>query len=219
MIDEQRDVFQPLAQRGHLDRHHVEPVEEVLAKAAGGDGLGENHVGGGDHAAIGLDRVGSADALESAVLEHAQQLGLHSQGHLADLVEEQSASLRQVEPAFLLAIGAGEGPAFVAEELAFEKVLGQRRAVDGDQRPAARDVAEMNRLGDQFLARAGFARDEDGARRRSDPRDALEHLGHAGALAQQVMVSRLSLEPAAQIGDFVDQPPVFERMIAPEPRD
>ena len=125
MIDEERNIFQPLAQGGHFDRNDVEPVEEIFAKPAGGDGLGENHVGGGDDAAIGLDRVGAADALESAVLEHAQQLGLHPQRHLADFVEEESASLRQLEPAFLLAVGAGECPAFVAEELALEKVLGQ----------------------------------------------------------------------------------------------
>ncbi len=167
VIDEERDVFQPLAQGGHLDRDDVEPVEEVFAEPAGGDGLGEDEIGGGDDAAIGLDRVRSADSLESAVLKHAQQLGLHSQGHLADFVEEQSASLGQLEPAFLLAIGAGEGPAFVAEELALEQVLRQGRTVDGDQRPAARDVAEMNRLGHELLAGSGFARDEDGARRRA----------------------------------------------------
>ena len=108
MIDQERDVFQPLAQGGHFDRDDVEPVEEVFAEPAGGDGLGEIHVGGGDDAAVGLDRVGAADALEPAVLEHAQELGLHSQRHLADFVEEQRAPLRQLEPPFLLAVGAGE---------------------------------------------------------------------------------------------------------------
>ena len=114
---------------------------------------------------------------------------------------------------FLLAIGAGEGAALVAEELALQQVLGQRRAVDRDQRAAAGDVAEVDRLGHQLLARAGLAGDQDGARRRADPGDPLEDLAHARALAQQVMVGGLSLEPAAKIGDFVDQPAVFERMV------
>ena len=94
MVDQEWDVFEPLAQGGHLDRHDVQPVEEIFAESAGGDGLGEDDVGGGDDAAIGLDGVGSAHALEAAVLEHAEQLGLHSQRHLADFVEEESSSLR-----------------------------------------------------------------------------------------------------------------------------
>ena len=47
----------------------------------------------------------------------------------------------------------------------------------------------------------------------ADPRHPLEHLGHPGALAQQVMVRRLSLQPAPQVGDFVDQPAVLERLV------
>ena len=125
MIDQQRDVFEPPAERGHLDRHHVQPVEEVFAKPARGHGVGQNHVGGSDHAAIGLDRVGSPHALESAVLKHAQQLRLHSQGHLADLVQEERAALREFEPPFLLAFSAGEGAALMAEQLAFEQMLGE----------------------------------------------------------------------------------------------
>ena len=73
----------------------------------------------------------------------------------------------------------------------------------------------MNRLGHQLLARTGFARDEHGARRRSDACHAFEDLGHARALAQQVVVCRLALEPAAKIRDLVDQPAVFKRTDAP----
>ena len=48
--------------------------------------------------------------LEPAVLKHPQELGLHAQRHLADLVQEQRASLRQLEPALLLAVGPGKAP-------------------------------------------------------------------------------------------------------------
>ena len=42
---------------------------------------------------------------------------------------------RQLEPAALLRDRAGEGAALVAEQLALEQRLGQRRAVDGDEGP------------------------------------------------------------------------------------
>ena len=106
----------------------------------------------------------------------------------------------------------------MAEELAFEQVLGQGRAVDRDQRPAARDVAEVNRLGDELLAGAGFAGDQDGAGRGSNPCNALEDFGHARALAEQVMVGRFSLEAAAKIGDFVDRAGGLRAHDSQEPR-
>src|SRR5262249_32691311 len=44
VIDEQRNIFQPLAQGGHLNRYDVEPVKEIFAKPAGGHGFGENDI-------------------------------------------------------------------------------------------------------------------------------------------------------------------------------
>ena len=137
MVDQEWNVFQALAQRGNFDRDDVEAVEEVLAEAACYHGVGENDVGRGDDAAIGLDRVGSTHAFESSVLEDAKQLGLHSERHFADFVEEQGSPLGEFEPAFFLAVGPGERTAFVAEELAFQQVLGECGAVDREQRSRA----------------------------------------------------------------------------------
>ena len=57
---------------------------------------------------------------------------------LADLVQEHRAALGGLEPALLLHDGAGERAALVAEQLALEQRLGDRRAVDGDKRPIRR---------------------------------------------------------------------------------
>ena len=43
----------------------------------------------------------AADALELALLEHAQELHLGHRRELADLVEEQRAAVGQLEAAFL----------------------------------------------------------------------------------------------------------------------
>ena len=47
-----------------------------------------------------LSLVLPPDALELALLEHAQQLGLQRQRQLAHLVEEQGGAVRDLEPSF-----------------------------------------------------------------------------------------------------------------------
>ncbi len=75
-----------------------------------------------------------AEAGEGAVLDHAQDLLLEGERHVADLVEEQRAALRLLELARPALVGAGEGAALVAEQLALEQRLRERRAVDGEER-------------------------------------------------------------------------------------
>ena len=69
----------------------------------------------------------AADAVELAVLEHAQQLHLRGGRHVADLVEEQRAAVGLLEAAGALAIGAGEGAALVTEQLGLEQRLRRAR--------------------------------------------------------------------------------------------
>ena len=124
----------PFAQRRDVDADDVQPVEEVLAELARCHGLLERLVGGGDDAHIHLDGLVAADALERAGLQHAQDLGLRGGGHVADLVEEERAAVALLEFADALEGGAGEGAAFVAEQFAFEQLLGDGGAVDGQER-------------------------------------------------------------------------------------
>ena len=86
---------------GSWMRDDVEPVVEVLAEVARRDLLLEVAVGRGDQAHVDLDRLDAADALELALLERAQQLHLHLDRDLADLVEEQRAAVGQLEAAGL----------------------------------------------------------------------------------------------------------------------
>ena len=53
------------------------------------------------------------DRLDLTVLEEAEQQGLHPQAHLADLVEEHRAAMRQLEQSHLVAVRAGEAAANV----------------------------------------------------------------------------------------------------------
>ena len=52
-------------------------------------------VGGAHDAHVDRNFLAPADALDDAVLQEAQQLGLQRQRHVADLVEEQRAAARR----------------------------------------------------------------------------------------------------------------------------
>jgi hypothetical protein len=120
---------------GNLQRKDVEAVVEVLAEAPGRHLLRHVAVAGGQHADVERDRLLAADALHLALLQHAQQLGLQAERHFRNLVEQQRAALGLLELAGLGRLGAGERALLVAEQGGFEQVVGNRRAVDGDEGP------------------------------------------------------------------------------------
>src|SRR5512139_1909327 len=107
---------------------------EILAEPALVDHRAQIAVGGRDPADVDLERAGAADALEPPLLQHAEQLGLELGPELADLVEEERASVGELEPAALALGRAGERALLVAEQLALEQLLAQRRAVDRHER-------------------------------------------------------------------------------------
>src|SRR5262245_54390515 len=101
---------------------------EVLAEAVVVDHRAKISVRRRDPADVDLERATATDALETARLQDAQQLGLQLGLELADLVEEERAAVGELEPAALALARAGERALLVAEELALEQRLGQRRA-------------------------------------------------------------------------------------------
>ncbi len=135
---QRQDVLAPLAQRRHPHLHHVETVEEILAEAPRLDVGLEVPVGGGDDAHVAVTGARLADPLEVLLLQKTQQLALQRRRDLADLVEEQRPPLGHLDPAGLIADGAGERPLDVAEQLAGQQLLGQRRAVGDDERAGRR---------------------------------------------------------------------------------
>ena len=90
---------------------------------------------------------------------------------------------RRLQLADLVAIGAGEAALHVAEQLRFEQRLGQAGAVDRDERPAARGDSAWSVAGDEILADAALAGDEDlGVADGGAPRQA-QHFRHRGTRA------------------------------------
>jgi len=118
-------------------------------------------VRGGDHADVDLEGTVRPDGTHFPVLEDAQELHLQHRAHLADLVEEDGSPGGELEHPGALRDRAGEGPALMAEHLGFEQLGGDRAAVDRDERTIGPRAGRMDGAGDELLARAALARDQD----------------------------------------------------------
>jgi hypothetical protein len=92
MFRKDRDVLFSLAERRDADRHDVQPVVKVLAKRAVLHRRGKVAVRGRDQPDVNMHGLHSPHALEGAVLKHPQDLGLHGQRHVTDLIEEDRAA-------------------------------------------------------------------------------------------------------------------------------
>jgi hypothetical protein len=130
---------------------------QVLAKRSLAHLLLEIAVRGDDHAHVHGEGTAASHALDLALFEHAQQLGLHGHGHVADLVEEKGAAMRLLEFSDVARGGSRERALFVAEELGFHQLGGNRGAIQGNERRIVTRTLLVQRAGDQLLARAGFA--------------------------------------------------------------
>src|SRR5690606_14975540 len=113
--------------------------------------------------------------LELVLLEEAQQLDLDRRRDLADLVEEQRAAIGELEPPVLARHRAGEAALLVAEQLALEQRLGERGAVQLDERTGDARRALVERVRDELLAGPALAGDQDRRTARRDLVDDLEH--------------------------------------------
>ena len=100
---------------------------EVLAELVLLDHLPQVAVGGAQHAHVGAERLGLADAADLARLQETQQLHLDVLVQLAELVEEQRAAVGHLEQALVVAVGAGERALAMAEQLALDQVLATAR--------------------------------------------------------------------------------------------
>src|SRR5713101_10118981 len=108
---------------------------EVLAKGVLPDQFVEVAVRGDDDADVYGDGAVAANALDFALLENAQQLGLHGEGHVADLIKEQGAAVRLLEFSRVPSGCAGECALLVAEQLRFDQLGGDGSAVQSYKRP------------------------------------------------------------------------------------
>ncbi len=160
MLDQCRKVVPSRSQWRQRDREDAQAVVQVAAEFSGVHHLRQVPVGRGDDPHVRPDRLVPADPLKPTILQHPEHLRLGQRRHVADLVEEQRPAVALLEDADPLAIGAGERPLLMAEQLALEQGLGDRGAVDGQEGAGRAATVLVDCPGHQFLARAALAQDQ-----------------------------------------------------------
>ena len=115
---------------GGRNRHHVQPIKQILPELSLGDLLLKIDVGRGDHAHVHFDRLRIPHALELALLQHAQQFHLQLRLQRADLVQENRPVAGRFKPALLVPDGAGERTFHVTEQFALQQRPRQGPAID-----------------------------------------------------------------------------------------
>ena len=118
------NVFAALSERWDPQRHDPQTVVEILAKLLLHHGLPKILIGGGDHPGIGSPGFAFTDPLEGPLLENPQELDLQGQGKIADFVEKDGASCRQLEAAGPIANGTGKSTPNMTKELTLEEISG-----------------------------------------------------------------------------------------------
>ena len=129
-----------LAQRRQHNRKHENAVVEILAKSSLPDLLFQIAMRRDDDAHVHGKRLVAADALDFAFFQHAQQFRLHRERHVANFVEEQRAVMGLLEFSDVARGRAGERAFFVAEQLRFHQLGGNRGAIQRDKGSARRGL-------------------------------------------------------------------------------
>src|SRR5262249_6951198 len=132
---------------------------------------------------------------------------------LADLVEEDAASVRELEAPLAHAVRPGEGALLVAEELALEEAGGERRAVHAEEGPLAAGRSEVDRPRQELLPGAALAADQHRRRALGIALHQLERAPDRRALAHDQEPLGGALELRAEELVLANQPPVAQRSL------
>jgi len=133
VIDEQRDVLFVFAQGRQVNHHHVEAIEEVLAKTAGGDLRLEVAMGGGHDAEITLRQCKAPTARNSPSWMSRSSLTCISSGRSPISSKKAVPPSASSTSPFLFSTAPLKAPLTWPKQLAFHERADQRAAVDGDK--------------------------------------------------------------------------------------
>src|SRR4030042_5065434 len=173
-------------------------MEKVLAKGFSPECVPQVGIGGGYDPGVHTDRLRPAEHHKFLVLHDPEQFGLGLQSDGGDLVKENTPPVGRLEEPIFLAHRPGESALDMAKQVALEKVGREAPAVDDDEGKMTAVAVLMDGPGDQLLARAALALDQDrGAgrgRRPAQVEDFLHRLALADEVVKPVPAAELVLE-------------------------
>src|SRR5229473_4507593 len=162
MVDEEGQVIPSIPQRRQVNREDAQSIKEVFAKSTFFDQLGEVLIAGCQKPNVRMDRFIASQPLKSFFLNQAQHFALGEGREGGHFVQKKRAARALLELPDTLAVGAGEGAALVAEELAFQQLLGNGRAIERPERPGGSPAVLEQSPSHQLLARTAFTGDQNG---------------------------------------------------------
>jgi hypothetical protein len=160
VFGEKQDVSAALAEWRNREHQDIQPKKKILAEATGFHGRGEIHVGDGDEARFDMERLGSTEAFECALLQDAQQFALRSIGKGGDFVENNRAAAAELEAAEFAFDSTGESAALVAKEFAFDEIWRKAGAIDLQKGCIAAGAEFVHEAREVVFAGAAFAGDQ-----------------------------------------------------------
>ncbi len=199
-LTEDRQVLQPLAQGRQAQRQDIEAIVQVGPERAGRHHGRQIPAGGGDDPHVHGAQPGRTQGLDFPFLEHAQQLGLEHEGHVAHLVQKQAAAVGELELARpRLGARPGIGSRLDAEQLRLQQVLRNGRSVHPHQRLVGTPAGGVDGMGQQFLARARLAQEQHRRIPLRRPPGLLLDLAQLGRDADQLAEPVLGLARLGQL--------------------
>ncbi len=144
-------------QRQNIER---KAIQQIFTEFSGGSRDGKIEIGGCND----TDRHGygfiAAETFKLAVLDHAQNLFLHRQTCIADLIQEQRAAVGHFKAAQTALAGTRESAGLDAEKFSLQKCFRKGRTIEFDDGtgPAAREKVHAGRR--ELFAGSALADDQ-----------------------------------------------------------
>jgi hypothetical protein len=102
-----------------VDANNIQAVEQVLAEISLGHFVLEVPIRGCQYSHITLGCLIASNPRKLSFLEDTQELALHGEWHVADLIKEQGSAIALLKPPDAERHRTCEGPFFVSEKLTF----------------------------------------------------------------------------------------------------
>jgi hypothetical protein len=154
------------------------------------------------HADIRIQRARGAEALESVLLQDAQEFRLQVEREVTDFVEEQRPPVSQFKAPEALRERPREGAFFIAEEFAFEQPAGNGGAVERDEGARVTRTEGVQRPCQEFFAGAGLALQEYGGIGRGHEVKLRQHRLERRALPEDLCTGALGAAECTEHGSF-----------------
>src|SRR5262249_40672924 len=145
---------------------------------------------------------------DPAVLKDPQQFRLQRQRHVSDLIQEESSALSKFETAGPPLQCTSECALLMPKKLALDQCLGNRRAVNRDERPRAAPTHVVDGAGHQFLAGPALTIHQNRHLGWSGLANQKEHLLHRDAVAHQLAERAVAAELAFETLAPLDKLPL-----------